>query len=116
LVAQAADQLDVALRVEPGLALYGEDAFGDRLLRLLDAPVDRHDAERMGDFDTVAEVAAQQLADRPAQRLAGDVVDRDIERRLGVGVALHHTVHAGVDVGDLKRGNVLYGGEQVCGD
>ena len=110
LLAQAAHQLDVALAVEAGLALDRLRSLGHCLLGLLKAAIDVHDPERVRELDAVAPLlAAEQLPDRNALRLAGDVVGGNIERGLRVGVALDRPVHGGVQ--HIDRGGIGLGGD-----
>ena len=72
-----------------------------------------HDAQAVADRDAVAQLAAQELVDGDASRLARDVVQRHVDGRLGVRVPLDDTVHQPMAGADLARVLALQDREQV---
>ena len=99
--------LDVALDLDADLDLDGGDAFGHDLGGFARGGVRVHDADAVREFGAVAHLAAEQLIDRHAVDLADRVVQRHVDRRLGVGIAAQHAVHAQMQLLDL--GDVLPG-------
>ncbi len=57
----------------------------------------------MADRDAVAEATAEQCGRRNAEHVPGEVVDRDVERGFGVGIAFDRHVHRRVDGLDIGR-------------
>ena len=99
--ADAPHHLDVALRIDADLDLDRADALGRDLRGLALALLDGHQADRMGDRDRVAHRAAEQHVDRHAAGAAGEIVGRDVDRRLRVRIALDGGVHALVQLADV---------------
>jgi hypothetical protein len=102
----------IALGLDANLDLDGGDAFGDHLGGLARRAVGIHEADAVRQRGALAYLAAEQLIDRHAVDLADGIVQGDVDRGLGVGIAAQHAVHAHMqllDLGDVLPGD---GGQQ----
>ena len=95
--------LDVAVRIDADLDLDGADAFLRDLRDLALGLREVHQPDRMGDRDAPPARAAEQTMHRKAALLAGEVVGRELDGGLGVGIALDGAIHARMQLGDLAR-------------
>ena len=84
-LADLLDDPDVVGRVAPHLDLDRLDALRDRSHRLVDRHVVLEPTEAVCERDLFADQPTEQLIDGDAERLALDVVERLVHRRLGVG-------------------------------
>ena len=100
-LAHRRDHRDVALGLDADLDLDGGDALGDHLGGLARGGIGVHDPDAVRDLGAVANLAAEELIDRHAVDLADGIVQRDVDRRLGIGIAAQGPVHARVQLLDL---------------
>ena len=70
----------------------------------------------MRDRDAAPAGAAEQAMHRKAALLAGEIIGRELDRRLGVGIALDGAIHARMQFGDLARQAALDGRRQMSRD
>ena len=100
----------------PTLILIGADALGRDLAGLALGILDRHQADRVGDRNGVADGATQKVVHRDAAGATGEVVGRDIDGGLGVGIALDGGVHALMQQAEIADWDADRGRPEVAGD
>ena len=116
-LAELFHQLHVAHGIETALHLDGLDALaagGDGLVH--GGFNVEHDAETVRDGDGLAVLTAEQLVNGLVERLAHDVVERDVDGGLGVNKAADGLVHLVMDEVDVKGIHAHDGGEEVVAD
>ena len=91
--ANASDQLDVALLLDPAFQLDRLYSLGFGLHRLVHSFVNLHQPETVRDWYPLPYQAAQQLVRWNGKFFTGDVIERRIDGRLAVGIAFHRLVH-----------------------
>ncbi len=96
-------QSDGAFGIGKSLQLDQLEADAERLLRIVDEFFCGAGHQHEAKIDMVDRLAAEQLIDGNAQRLAFDIVKRRIHHRFGMMVVAHEDVHAADDLFDLGR-------------
>ncbi len=95
--------LDVAVRIDADLDLDGADAFLRDLRDLALGLREIHQPDRMGDRNAPAAGAAEQAMHGKAALPAGEIIGREFDGGLGVGIALDGAIHPRMQFGDLAR-------------
>jgi hypothetical protein len=102
-LANASDHLDVAVRIDADLDLDRADTLGGDLRHLAFGLLESDEPDRMGHRDAPADRSPQQPVHRKPALPSREVIGRELDRRLGIRIALDGAVHPRMQFCDLAR-------------
>ena len=107
-------------RVDADLDLVGGDAGRLLFFRVAQVAVEIAAADHAEQRHAAAFLLAEQRVHRFAGGAAGEIVQRDLDRRLGAVIAVHAAVHGGERAGDIggiapaqRRLEIMHGGDDA---